>query len=209
MAKVAIGGGSCQVLANLDHVPEVGETITIREDQVIGAKGIGMGLVEVPILVTHRDDEGVKIEGEQIPRIWARTLTQKEREAKQQGSKGPTEFARIRVVPHGTTADRLWMHLEAIGVRPEHTDPHNPEVVFIFDEPRRNMFPPDAHIVWVATEETRNRAVAAEQGGARASVFTYEGGEPHEHLVNKVDEVIFIDDPNIERYLKRIVTVAN
>ncbi len=69
---VAIGQGSCQLLAELDHVPEVGETITIPEDRVLGAKGLGMGLVGRTIVVTARGED-LEVSGEMVPHIWART----------------------------------------------------------------------------------------------------------------------------------------
>jgi len=69
---VAIGQGSCQLLASLDWVPEVGETITIPEDRVLGAKGVGMGLVGRPIVVTVRGED-IEVEGKMVPHIWART----------------------------------------------------------------------------------------------------------------------------------------
>ncbi len=73
LVTVAIGQGSCQLLASLSYVPEVGGMIVITNDQVLGAKGLGMGLVGRPIVVTARGED-IEVEGKMVPHIWAKTV---------------------------------------------------------------------------------------------------------------------------------------
>ena len=59
-------------MANLDQVPKVGDTITIPEENVLGIKSLGWGLVGQPIVVTARDVD-IKIGDETVPHIYAQT----------------------------------------------------------------------------------------------------------------------------------------
>jgi len=67
MAKIAIGAGSCQVLADLDTVPEVGETITLRKGDVLGASGFGHVLMGRVLSIVERGE--TEVGGEMVPHL--------------------------------------------------------------------------------------------------------------------------------------------